>query len=888
MVVSQDAYAHALTQTPPLHRPGLTSYSSFRSMPAHPEGLAVTPRSPRQSRTILQTVAAPGPVDGEHLIHAGNAAHPGDPVVNMNPAGGTGRDGAPPVTTAQAAPGGPQEALFPDAGGDAPATPGGSKSRRQRGRVNSAASTGSAAGGNPGTGAGTGSGDGADGGSSAGHATSMGGRRSSQRRASGGRASGAWGGRTRQRWRGSVQPSCSYVHVPYRHRRAPFEHMKLTLCQTCGKKLVPETLLSTLEPPPALAIRGPPMLIQARVAAFLPPASNDEAACVNVSQHLFFVENDVLRQLLYKLRIANRNAAFALRSDIHVSARMIVATVTASAVLVEALPPPRPVLLHRPRLLSGQGGGSSGERHQAMQLEMSQMQQRVDELHAHYAAIMAVCQTPPPPLRLGLTSYGSSNSVPTRMWADRDRMGGAGGGRFAHTTHVSQLHSRRSRSGGSGGSGSGGGGGGGGGSGSGGGSGTPSIHDAGYHSMRNTAQSSPVLGFAAARPGSGTSTVGSRHGHRRRRSRSHHSRHSRDGSPTSPQGSAGSNTPAVDSSEGHAQHSGSGEAAAGRPQVSLDFTTSPVPTTSPLLGGGGGGAVSAGRGRRRHRTRSAGNDKSSSPDSRSGRQRRQRRLSRSSRSSSGRGRAGLIALGGSDPSVPVTSPSPGSPGGFAPAQPAVPVTPTLHLQQAPPPRGLEPTRVASADANSFVQHQQGAGNQVSPYQSPLATSRSVGSLRRSRSLSDLDKLAAAAAVTSPGSTGLQLGQAAVQFAAPPPPLGSAASHHTMFAGQGRVPGHHGGSGGSGGGHHHGHTRARSTTVQPTLLSPGQSRVTPGGSGVSRGQQQQQGHSAATTAAGQSYHSLLESDHSDSSSTTTSLSSTSEDEGGRGVGVRRER
>ncbi|MGK3759253.1 MAG: hypothetical protein ACI8RD_011570, partial [Bacillariaceae sp.] len=58
---------------------------------------------------------------------------------------------------------------------------------------------------------------------------------------------------------------CSFCHVPYHHRLAPFTNMKLVPCMLCGKKWVPEVLLATCEPPARLPIRGPGVFIQARV-----------------------------------------------------------------------------------------------------------------------------------------------------------------------------------------------------------------------------------------------------------------------------------------------------------------------------------------------------------------------------------------------------------------------------------------------------------------------------------------------------------------------------------------------------------------------------------------------------------------------------------------------
>ena len=57
---------------------------------------------------------------------------------------------------------------------------------------------------------------------------------------------------------------CSYCHVPYHHKFAPFGNMKLVPCLLCGKKWVPEVILATVEPPERLPVRGPGVFIQAR------------------------------------------------------------------------------------------------------------------------------------------------------------------------------------------------------------------------------------------------------------------------------------------------------------------------------------------------------------------------------------------------------------------------------------------------------------------------------------------------------------------------------------------------------------------------------------------------------------------------------------------------
>ena len=72
-----------------------------------------------------------------------------------------------------------------------------------------------------------------------------------------------------------------------------------------------------------------------------------ESECVEVSQDLIFLELDLHRQFLLKLRVLGRNAAFALRSTVAFEATLVVATMTATAVYCTALPPPPRIVLRR-------------------------------------------------------------------------------------------------------------------------------------------------------------------------------------------------------------------------------------------------------------------------------------------------------------------------------------------------------------------------------------------------------------------------------------------------------------------------------------------------------------------------------------------------------------
>ena len=120
----------------------------------------------------------------------------------------------------------------------------------------------------------------------------------------------------------------------------------LHFSQMCGKKWVPETILATCEPPSRLPIRGHGTFIQARVC-WTRPKANGENDALAVSEALPFLEFDAARQLLLKLKILGRNAAFGLKSGVDVGGQLIIATATATAVYCEAMPPPRVLEIDR-------------------------------------------------------------------------------------------------------------------------------------------------------------------------------------------------------------------------------------------------------------------------------------------------------------------------------------------------------------------------------------------------------------------------------------------------------------------------------------------------------------------------------------------------------------
>jgi hypothetical protein len=123
-------------------------------------------------------------------------------------------------------------------------------------------------------------------------------------------------------------------------------HLNICNSLLCGKKWVPEVILATVEPPGGLPVRGSGVFIQARVCRAR-PKSDGEKDALAVSEVLPFLEYEGARQLMLKLKVLGRNAAFSLKSEIDVGSQLIVATTTATALYCDAMPPPRVLQISR-------------------------------------------------------------------------------------------------------------------------------------------------------------------------------------------------------------------------------------------------------------------------------------------------------------------------------------------------------------------------------------------------------------------------------------------------------------------------------------------------------------------------------------------------------------
>ncbi|KAF9925777.1 hypothetical protein FBU30_004483 [Linnemannia zychae] len=142
------------------------------------------------------------------------------------------------------------------------------------------------------------------------------------------------------------QPSaCRMCHIPFHRKSSPFP-MSLIKCQKCKKKYVPEILLSTVEPPAELGVVGQSAFVEAHVCRAKKNKDGESNATI-VSDAIPFVEYDLHRQLMYKLKIHGLNAIFGLRFQLSVGDSLIVAVACGTAMYLSALPTPPALRISR-------------------------------------------------------------------------------------------------------------------------------------------------------------------------------------------------------------------------------------------------------------------------------------------------------------------------------------------------------------------------------------------------------------------------------------------------------------------------------------------------------------------------------------------------------------
>ncbi len=180
---------------------------------------------------------------------------------------------------------------------------------------------------------------------------------------------------------------CVFAHVPYNHNTAPFSFMRLVPCLTCRRKWVPETILSTIEPPTNILVKGKGQLLEARVCRQRKAGGSGENEAVKISDVLPFVEYDIQRQIILKLKVLGMNAAFGYTCRMQVGSDMVIATAICTAVYLESLPPPQPLQIST-RLKSMHAADNRMGPDSIQNIRLMRLQKEIEELTQHYKGLL--------------------------------------------------------------------------------------------------------------------------------------------------------------------------------------------------------------------------------------------------------------------------------------------------------------------------------------------------------------------------------------------------------------------------------------------------------------------------------------------------------------------
>jgi hypothetical protein len=112
---------------------------------------------------------------------------------------------------------------------------------------------------------------------------------------------------------------CRACHIPYHRRATPFP-MSTVKCGICRKRFVPEVLLTNIDLSSELDVVGEGYHIEAHLCRSKKRKEGESNAGI-VSDALPFIEYDLHRQLLYKLRIQGLNAIFGLQIQLAISTK---------------------------------------------------------------------------------------------------------------------------------------------------------------------------------------------------------------------------------------------------------------------------------------------------------------------------------------------------------------------------------------------------------------------------------------------------------------------------------------------------------------------------------------------------------------------------------------
>ncbi|KAH3745478.1 hypothetical protein Pelo_13131 [Pelomyxa schiedti] len=135
---------------------------------------------------------------------------------------------------------------------------------------------------------------------------------------------------------------CTICHVPYEKLlpdKTPLPGA-FSMCALCTSQHVPEILLSTTDLPPNSPCCGAPKHCEAKVCRIKKKTSG-EANAIQISEILPFIEDELHRQIILKVKLQGMNALFGYRISISINETMIAGIASGTAVFLLPLSPPQ-------------------------------------------------------------------------------------------------------------------------------------------------------------------------------------------------------------------------------------------------------------------------------------------------------------------------------------------------------------------------------------------------------------------------------------------------------------------------------------------------------------------------------------------------------------------
>jgi hypothetical protein len=136
-------------------------------------------------------------------------------------------------------------------------------------------------------------------------------------------------------------PPCSLCHIPYNRRRSPFP-MRFLKCALCEKRYIPEMIMASIEPPAELWILSHETLIEARVCREKEDKEGESHATM-ISEMIPFIEYELHRQMVYKVKLNGLNSIFGVQCQIIIGESLVIGVAIGTGYFIPSLPTPAPL-----------------------------------------------------------------------------------------------------------------------------------------------------------------------------------------------------------------------------------------------------------------------------------------------------------------------------------------------------------------------------------------------------------------------------------------------------------------------------------------------------------------------------------------------------------------